>query len=134
MVQQAEQKPYWMTDWGPSYVSPYERWKSEQGLDTIRGWSVDNLYTVELKDWPARNSSGVFINLEGNEGFNDSYVQEINPGKSTVPIRHIYEDTIFILSRTWSNDSLARGKQETNLRMEDKQLFLHAAQCMVPAP
>ena len=98
MVQEVEKKPYWMSDWGPSYVSPYERWKSEQGLDTIRGWSVDNLYTVELKDWPARNSSGVFINLEGNEGFNDSYVQEISPGRSTVPMRHIYEDTIFILS------------------------------------
>ena len=98
MVQQAEKKPYWLTDWGPDYVSPYERWKREQGLDTIRGWMVDNLYTAELKDWPARNSSGVFINLEGNEGFNDSYVQEIAPGQSTVPMRHIYEDTLFILT------------------------------------
>lgn len=98
MVQQTEKKPYWLTDWGPNYVSPYERWKREQGLDTIRGWMVDNLYTEELKDWPARNSSGVFINLEGNEGFNDSYVQEIAPGQSTVPMRHIYEDTLFILS------------------------------------
>ena len=114
MVQEVEKKPYWMSDWGPSYVSPYERWKSEQGLDTIRGWSVDNLYTVELKDWPARNSSGVFINLEGNEGFNDSYVQEINPGKiNRTHAAHLRRHDLHSLW-TWGHDRLARGKQEAD--------------------
>ena len=89
--------PYWTSEWGPQYQSPYERWKTEQGLDTLGGWIVQNLFTQELKDWPARGGRGVFINLEGNEGFNDSYVLEIPPGKSTTPIRHIYEDTIYIL-------------------------------------
>ena len=102
MTQQAEakqKKPYFSTEGGgPKYLSPYEMWKREQGIDTIRGWSVDNLYTIGLKDWPARNGKGAFINLEGNEGFIDSYVLEIAPGKSTVPMRHIYEDRIFILS------------------------------------
>jgi len=99
MVQESqEKKPYWLTEWGPEYTSPYERWKGEQGLDTARGWIIDNLYTAELKDWPARGGKGLFINLEGNEGFNDSYIHEIPPGQSTIPMHHIYEDTITILA------------------------------------
>ena len=50
-------------------------WKAAQGLRTIRDWIVDNLYTVELDDWPERGAKGVFINLEGNEAFNDQYVR-----------------------------------------------------------
>ena len=46
-------------------------WKESQGLRTIRGWIVDNLYTVELDDCPERGGKGVFINLEGNEAFDD---------------------------------------------------------------
>ncbi len=96
-AQTEEKQPLWTTEWGPQYSSPYEQWKAQQGLDTVRGWIAQNLYTIDVKEWPARGAKGVFINLEGNEGFNDSYVCEIPPGKSTLPMRHIYEDTIFIL-------------------------------------
>lgn len=80
-----------------AYRSPYERWKDSQGIPTIRGYWVKNLYEVELTPWPARGGAGVFVNLEGTGGFNDMYVFEIPPGKSTEPIKHIYEETAFIL-------------------------------------
>jgi quercetin dioxygenase-like cupin family protein len=80
-----------------AYRSPYEQWKDSQGLPTIRGLSVANLNTVELTDWPARGGKGVFVNLDGTGGFNDMYVCELAPGASSVPIKHIYEETVFIL-------------------------------------
>ncbi len=79
------------------FVSPYERWKESQGLTTLRGLSVPNVYDVELTPWPARNGSGIFINLDGTQGFNDSYIYELAPKESSIPIKHIYEETIFIL-------------------------------------
>jgi len=79
------------------YKSPYERWKESEGLPTIRGYFIQNLLDMALTPWESRGGSGVFINLEGTGGFNDSYVCEIPPGQSLNPVRHIYEDSIFIL-------------------------------------
>lgn len=81
-----------------AWKSPYEEWKESQGIPTIHGLAVDNVYTVELTPWPARGGSGVFINLDGTGGFNDTYVCEIPPRQSLQPIKHIYEETVFILS------------------------------------
>ena len=81
-----------------AYRSPYEQWKAAEGIPTIRGLAVPNLYEIELTPWKSRGGKGLFINLEGTGGFNDMYVYELGPGESSVPIRHIYEETTFILT------------------------------------
>jgi len=80
-----------------AYRSPYERWKESQGLPTIGGYYIENVYDVNLTPWEARGGSGVFINLDGTGGFNDSYIYELAPRESSVPIRHIYDELIFVL-------------------------------------
>ena len=81
-----------------AYKSPYEEWKEAQGLSTLRGVHVPSLLDVELTPWAARGPvSGVFINLDGTGGFNDTYVLEIPPKSEVEPWRHIYEETIFVL-------------------------------------
>jgi quercetin dioxygenase-like cupin family protein len=82
-----------------TWKSPYERWKDSQGLPTLRGLAAHGLYDddFELTPWPERGGSGVFINLDGTGGFNDTYVCEIPPKQSLNPNRHIYEETVFIL-------------------------------------
>ncbi len=94
-----------------AYKSPYERWKESQGLPTIRGFQVDNVYEVELTPWAARGGSGVFINLDGSQGFNDSYVYELPPQRSSVPIKHIYDELVFIL----------RGQGATTIWIDEKK-------------
>ncbi len=79
------------------FESPYELWKKSQGVPTIRGLSVENVYEVPLTPWPARNGSGVFINLDGAAGFNDAYLFELAPRQSSVPIKHIYDEIVLIL-------------------------------------
>lgn len=80
-----------------AYRSPYERWKESQGLPTIYGFYVKNVNDVELTPWEARGGSGIFINLDGTGGFNDSYVYELAPKESSAPIQHIYDELIFVL-------------------------------------
>lgn len=81
-----------------AYKSPYERWKESEGLPTLRGYHVQNLYTLPLTPWKSRGGAGVFINLEGTGGFNDTYVYELGPRESSAPIKHLYEETVFILT------------------------------------
>ncbi len=98
------------------WKSPYELWKESQGLPTIRGLGVHGLYDddFDLFPWKARGGSGVFINLDGTGGFNDTYVCEIPPRTSLNPNKHIYEETVFILrgqgaTTVW----LDEGKKQT---------------------
>lgn len=97
-----------------AYKSPYERWKESEELPTIRGYFIKNLLDVELTPWKSRGGSGVFINLAGTGGFNDAYLCEIPPGKSLNPVRHVYEDSVFILkgqgaTTVWIDE----GKKQT---------------------
>ncbi len=96
------------------YRSPYELWKDAEGLPTIRGLGV-NVHEVELTPWASRGGSGVFMNLDGTGGFNDAYVCEIPPGKSLSPVKHIYEETIYILS--------GRGATSVWIQEDKKQTF-----------
>ena len=57
-----EMKPFWSQECGKSYKSPYKLWKGLEGLPTVRGHILENLYTQELTPWPSRGGSGVFIN------------------------------------------------------------------------
>ncbi len=81
-----------------AYKSPYQRWRESQGIQSIQGFSVPNIYEAEVTPWEARGGSGVFVNLEGSTGFNDAYIYELAPTESSVPIKHIYDELIFVLS------------------------------------
>ena len=108
---QGDKKPFWSQQGGRSYQSPYEMWKEQEGLPTLRGYIVYDLPDMELTPWASRGGSGVFINLDGGEGFADAYVCEIPPGKSLSPLRHIYEDTILIL----------KGRGATTVWLDEKK-------------
>jgi len=80
-----------------AYKSPYQRWRESQGIESIQGFSVPNIYEAEVTPWEARGGSGVFVNLEGSTGFNDAYIYELAPTESSIPIKHIYDELIFVL-------------------------------------
>ena len=45
--------------------TPYDRWASSQGIDVIRGFFVDDLYTMPLKWWNRLGGYGAYIMLDG---------------------------------------------------------------------
>jgi oxalate decarboxylase/phosphoglucose isomerase-like protein (cupin superfamily) len=77
--------------------TPYSRWVKSEGLDIISAQYVPNLRTVELKPWPRRGGTGVFINHDASRHSNDCYVCEIRPGGKLAPHRQLYEEMILIL-------------------------------------
>ena len=82
---------------GEEYKGPYERWKELEGIPTIGDYYVRDLRALELTPWASRAGSGVFINMEGSQGFNDSYVYELAPKEASIPLKHIYEETLYVL-------------------------------------
>src|SRR3954470_24260970 len=77
--------------------TPYQRWVRSEGLDIISAHYVQNLRTVELKDWARRGGKGIYINHEASRTSNDCYVCEIAPGKNLEPQRQLFEEMILVL-------------------------------------
>ena len=77
--------------------TPYDRWIASQGIDVIRGFFVEDLYTIPLKWWDRMGGNGAYIMLDGTGYLDDAYVCGIPPAKSLNPQRHIYEALIYVL-------------------------------------
>src|ERR1700691_807660 len=77
--------------------TPYVRWVEAEGLDIIGAHYVPDLSTVELKPWPRRGGSGIFINHEASRTSNDCYVCEIPARGKLAPQRQLYEEMILVL-------------------------------------
>ena len=94
--------------------TPYTRWVKSEGLDIIGAHYVENLHTVELKQWARREARGVYLNHEASRTSNDCYVCEIPAGGKLPPHRQLFEEMILILdgrgSTTVWNDA---GKRIT---------------------
>jgi oxalate decarboxylase/phosphoglucose isomerase-like protein (cupin superfamily) len=93
--------------------TPYDRWITSQGIDVVRGFFVEDLYTISLKWWDRVGGYGVYIMLDGTGYLDDAYVCGIPAGKSLHPQRHIYEALIYVLdgrgaTTVWQNNG---GKQ-----------------------
>ena len=78
-------------------VNAYTEYQAEQGLPVITGFAVENVFDVDLAPWPKRGGKGIFINLDGTGGTNDAYLCEIPPGGTLNPMRHMYEEMVFVL-------------------------------------
>jgi hypothetical protein len=89
--------------------TPYDQWIASQGIDIVRGFFVDDLYTTPLKWWDRIGGYGVCIMLDGAGYMDDAYVIGIPAGKSLNPQRHIYEALVYVLSgrgatTVWQNN------------------------------
>ena len=89
--------------------TPYDHWIASQGIDIVRGFFVEDLYTTPLKWWDRIGGYGVCIMLDGAGYMDDAYVIGIPAGKSLNPQRHIYEALVYVLSgrgatTVWQNN------------------------------
>lgn len=79
-------------------VNTYAEFQRREGIPVLRGFAIDDLDTVELGHWRRTGGRGTFIDLDGTGGTNGAYVCEIAPGRSLEPERHLYEETVYVLS------------------------------------
>lgn len=102
----------------------YEDWVAREGLDLIRGYVVDNVYTVPLRPWGRTGcGSAVHIQLEGTGDLNGAYVCEIPPGKQLDPQRHLYEEIVYILTGRGSTSVWYDGQARRSFEWQRGSMF-----------
>ena len=79
-------------------IDTYLEFQMDEGIPSVKGFFVEDLATVEVKPWARMGGLGTYINLDGTGGTNDCYVCEIPPGKDLNPERHMFEETIYVVS------------------------------------
>lgn len=103
--------------------TPYTRWVRDEGLDIIGAHYVPNLHTVELKPWPRRGGSGVFINHEASRTSNDCYVCEIPQAQKLAPQRQLFEEMILVLDGRGSTAVWNDAGQRVSFEWKAGSLF-----------
>ena len=82
--------------WRPEPLDTYREWQQAQGIPVITGFFVEDVNTAELSHWDLRGVPAAFVILEGTGGINDAYICEIPPGAKTRPLRHMFEEMVYI--------------------------------------
>jgi len=96
------------------HKSAYHQFLEQEGIPIVGGFFVEDIRRVELAPWERMGGLGAYLNLEGTEGVNDSYLLEIPAGKSTKPQKHMFEELVFVVSgrgatTVWTEE----GKKQT---------------------
>ena len=109
--------------------TPYMLWQDKEGIPSIGGHSIEDLFHLEVHPWARMGGKGVFINLEGSEQANDAYVCEIAPGQSLNPQRHMFESFIFILSGRGATSIWQPNGNKQNFEWGAGSLFAPPLNC-----
>jgi mannose-6-phosphate isomerase-like protein (cupin superfamily) len=78
---------------------PYYEWQASEGIPIHRGFSVPDCTTAEVVPWERMGGNGAFITLGTKPGHDTGhYLCEIPARGSLKPMRHMFEEMIYILS------------------------------------
>ena len=101
----------------------FDKWVEREGLDLIRGYKVDNVYTLPLKDWQRTGGKAVQIQLEGTGELNAACVSEIPPGGQLKPQKHLYEEIIYVLRGHGATSVWLDQREKNTFEWQQGSLF-----------
>lgn len=88
------------TDEAPEYWKSgreYGEYLEAQGFPVHSGYYVQDARSCAVDRWDGMGVDGAVAKLEGQEGLNDIHIQELPPGESTEPRKHLYEQLVYVL-------------------------------------
>jgi oxalate decarboxylase/phosphoglucose isomerase-like protein (cupin superfamily) len=79
-------------------VTPWDKYLASEGIPVLRGFAVQDLMQSKLGSWKRYGCDGAYVYLDGAGGLTTGFILEIQPGKQTLPVRHMYESRVVALS------------------------------------
>ncbi len=77
-------------------LDPYNDWAAGEGVPVHLDFGHD-LLALETGPWDRYDAKGCFAHTHGRGDFMSNYVIEIDPGKKTRPVKHLYEAFFYAL-------------------------------------
>src|SRR5258708_11167772 len=76
----------------------YEQFIETEGIPIHTGVAVQDLRTAEVGTWGRLDAKGAYIRLLGAEDTDNGYLLELDPGRSSAPEKHLFEEYFFVLT------------------------------------
>src|SRR5688500_20317180 len=110
--------------WSKYYT--YDEWMEAQGIPVYRGYYIEDLRTLQLGWWDARECNSAFIQLVGQEGVTSARVTEIPPGKTLPPIKFALDEIVYVvagrgLTTLWAGET----RPKKTFGRHDNSTWLH---------
>jgi oxalate decarboxylase/phosphoglucose isomerase-like protein (cupin superfamily) len=87
-------------DNGPNYkpkqFNTFTHWMEAQNIPVTRGFFIEDINKAEVAPWDFKGINGCFVILEGAGGTNDAYIGEIPPAGKSRPMKHLYEEMVYV--------------------------------------
>ena len=81
----------------PELPDPYMEWARAQGIPIIEDFGID-IREVPVAKWDRYGALGAFCHVKGRDDFISIFAFELPPGGKSAPVRHIYEEVIYVIS------------------------------------
>jgi quercetin dioxygenase-like cupin family protein len=80
-------------------IDCYHEWRKREGAPLVGGVYIKDMKAVEVGPWPRKGDGvkGALCYLDGDDEA-DEHIVELPPGGSTVPLRHMYTEAIYVVS------------------------------------
>lgn len=78
-------------------LDPYLDFAEGEGVPVVEDFAID-LLTMETAPWDRLDIRGAFAHLAGRGDFVAVQCLELPPGKSSAPMRHLYDEVFYVLS------------------------------------
>ena len=102
---------------------PYWDWQAREGLPDHTGLSIQDLNDLELKPWARMGGSGAFIDLGMRRPRNGGgWVAEIPGGQSLNPMRHMFDEGIYITKGRGATTIWIEGKPKQMVEWQEGSL------------
>jgi hypothetical protein len=93
----------------------------DQGIPVHRGYYIEDLRTVELAPWSARNINAAFMQLHGMQGVVEARIEEIPAGATLDPLKMAVDELVYVLNgrgvaSVWSDDASPKKTFEWSTR------------------
>ena len=105
------------------FKSAYQQFLEQEKMPVVGGFFIEDVRNVELAPWERMGGMGAYLNLEGSEGVNDSYLCEIPAGKTLKPQKHMFEELIFVLSGRGATSVWTEGGKKQTFEWQESSLF-----------
>ena len=103
-------------------VDSYLEWVKGEGIPVVEDFGVD-LLKVETAPWARLGANAAFVNLKGRGDFINVVVVELEPGASTDPQKHMYEEVVYVLSGHGSTTIESADGKQHSFEWGPKSLF-----------
>lgn len=103
-------------------IDPYLDWADAQPVPIVEGYSVD-LLDVETKPWPRFGMEGAIVHLKARADFTTLFLHKLQPGASSAPLRHMYEQLVYVLEGHGSTKINGADGREITFEWGPKSMF-----------